>query len=130
MTGESPEPRLDFDGRVMLWFFSWLGGLFLCSGGFVIAVFLSPTIMKFVGDSPLIIPLMVLLGAICVVCALTPWYLGIRCRQCQTRLHRIRSECDINTGNTPLRFHCKTCEVIWDTKLVSGPGEPRTSIDT
>ena len=66
------EPKTVFDFRVMLWFFSWLGGLWLCSGGFVLVVFASPFVMKYVDRHPLIIPAIVLTGAICVVFALHP----------------------------------------------------------
>lgn len=116
-----------FDGRVLLWFFSWLGGFFLCSGGFVILVFLSPSARKFWDDNPLIFPVVCTVGVICFAFALVPWYFGIRCRQCRRKLFRMKTNCDIATGNTPLRFHCETCDIIWETKLISGPGDSRST---
>lgn len=122
------EPKTALNYRVIVWFFSWLGGLWLCSGGFVLVVFASPSVMKYVDSHPLIIPAFVLAGAICVAFAVAPWYFGIRCRQCRRKLHRMKTECALDTGNTPLRFHCETCSVIWETKLISGPGDPSNTL--
>lgn len=121
------EPKTVTDYRVMLWFFSWLGGFWLCSGGFVLVVFASPVVMKYLDHHPLIFPAVVLAGVICFAFALAPWYLGIRCRKCRRKLRRMKTECVLGTGNTPLRFHCESCHVIWETKLISGPGDPSST---
>ena len=127
ITSARSEPKTVMDYGVMVWFFSWLGLFWLCSGGFVLVVFASPTVMKHLDHYPLIIPIMVLAGAICFALALAPWYFGIRCRHCRTRLHRMKTECARDTGNVPLRFHCEICNVIWETKLISGPGDPSST---
>jgi len=127
MTDKPPAPKTESDSRVTLWFFSWLAGMFLCSGGFVLTAFASPEVMRFVEQSPWVIVACVAAGFACVGFAIAPWHFGIRCRRCRRRLRRMDASCDLVTGNTPLRFHCETCGVIWDTHLVSGPGNPDSS---
>lgn len=117
-------PRAEHDGRVMIWFFSWLGGFFLCSGGFVLLIFASPRVMKLIEEQPAVFFTCIILGLACLAMALAPWYRGIRCRNCRRRLYRMAVECDRTTGNTPLWFYCETCHMIWKTGLISGPGSP------
>lgn len=120
-------PRTEHDGRVVIWFFSWLGGFALCTAGLVIVVFTDQWAMQFIEAHPVAFLACFLLGLACMAAALSPWYRGIRCRNCRRRLYRMKVESDLKTGNTPLAFHCEPCQVIWETGLVSGPGNPHGS---
>jgi hypothetical protein len=115
-------PKSESDYRVMLWFFSWLFAMFLCSGMFVLVVIASPRAQAYVGDHPWLIPVLVVAAFVCVSIAAFPFFFGIRCRRCKRKLRRMKAGTDLATGNSPLRFHCTTCNVIWETHLVSGPG--------
>jgi hypothetical protein len=127
MAGKPPVPKTESDLRVMLWFFSWLAGMSLCSAGFVLMVFASPGVARFVEQSPWVIPACAAAGLSCFGLALAPWYFGIRCRRCRRKLRRLAAGCDLATGYTPLRFHCETCDVVWETHLVSGPGNDHST---
>lgn len=127
-TCESPKvPEMKTDGRVALWFFSWLVGMFLFSGGFVLLIFGNPSVMRFVEKNGWVILVSVAAALVCLIVAAAPWYVGICCRRCRSRLWRMPVESDKATGNAPLRFHCKVCDVVWETHLVSGPGDPRST---
>jgi hypothetical protein len=101
--------------------------MFLFSGGFVLLIFVNPSAMRLVEQHGWVILVSVAAALVCIVSALSPWYAGIRGRRCRRRLRRMASECDPATGNTPLRFHCTSCDVVWNTHLVSGPGDPRST---
>src|SRR5262245_14556608 len=121
--GEQPTPpRIETDWRIPLRFFSWLFAMFLCSGGFVLVVYASPAAQQYIGDRPWLIPVFVAVAFLCVAAASAPFFIGIRCRRCGRRLRRMAGGTDLRTGNAPLQFHCKACNVIWKTGLVSGPG--------
>lgn len=128
MANVTPAPRRETDIRVLIWFFSWLFGFFVCSGGFVLLVFSVPSVSQFFENYPWIIVVCVALGFLCIGIAIAPFYFGIRCRRCRSRLRPMAGGCDLQTGNAPLRFFCEACNVIWDTKLVSGPGDPNSSL--
>lgn len=117
-------PKSETDWRVPLKFFAWLFAMFIFSGLFVLVVYASPRAMAYVGDHPWLIPVFVGAAFFCVAMAVHPFFFGIRCRRCSRKLRRMAAGTDLATGNSPLRFHCTTCNVIWDTKLVSGPGSP------
>jgi hypothetical protein len=82
--------------------------------------------MQLVEQMPWLIPACVAAGFACVALAAAPWYVGIRCRRCRRKLRRMAGGCDPATGNAPLRFHCETCNVVWETHLIAGPGDHRS----
>src|SRR5262245_17727085 len=112
------------DTRVAVWFFSWLAGMFVFSGGFVLQIVLSPRFMRLFENNVWILVGSMAVALVCFVVALAPWYRGIHCRQCRRKLRRMRTDVEIATGNRPLRFYCETCNVVWETHLISGPGAP------
>lgn len=117
------EKPVIFDPRVMIWFFSWLFGLFSCTAIPVLVLSFSTQAMTYVGDYPIIIVGLVVAGFLFVCFAVAPWYFGIWCRNCGKKLSPMKTECDPTNGNLPLRFDCEDCGIIWETKLISGPGD-------
>jgi hypothetical protein len=122
MSNPPPAPKVQTDGRIPLRFFSCLAGMFVCSGGLVLVVVTSPKAQGYMEQHPWLILVAVAGGFLCVAAAAFPWLFGIRCRQCRRWLRRMAVTTDLTTGNAPLRFYCKACNVIWETHLVSGPG--------
>jgi len=123
--GERPAPpRIETDWSVPLRFFGWLFVMFLFSGGLVLFTLASPKGEQFIGDHPWLIPVFVGMAFLSVAAAAAPFFFGIRCKRCGRRLRRMAGGTDLNTGNAPLKFHCVACNVIWNTGLVSGPGNP------
>ena len=51
-----------------------------------------------------------------------PLFLGIRCRDCGRRIFRAPAR-PSGDGATPVRYYCPTCNVEWETGLVTEPGE-------
>src|SRR5262245_9851211 len=113
MTQQPTEPKTKTDWRVAFWFFSWLGGLFLCSTGFVLSVWAIPAVSELVEAHVWLIVVAGAGGFLCVAVATTPWYLGIRCPCCRRKLRPMAADCDLKTGNKPIRFHCENCQIIW-----------------
>lgn len=109
------------DKRVAIWFFAWLAGFAIMVWSLIIVFTCVPQADQmppwfFLGWCALaLVPFSI---------ALSPWYAGIRCRNCRRRLSKRAETCDMKTGNTPLRFFCEDCDIIWESHLVSGPGDP------
>jgi hypothetical protein len=122
MGEQAGPPRIETDYRVPLRFFLWLAVFFVFSGGFVLLAYGSPRVQHLVGEHPWIILVTVAAAFVCMAAAVYPFFFGIRCRRCRRKLRRMAAGTDLNTGNSPLRFHCEACHVIWETHLVSGPG--------
>ena len=123
MADNLPRTRMQADRRITVWFFGWCAVMFLLVNGFLFIVLGTLRGYKLLEVHPWIILVVVGGGFICIALASMPFWRGIRCRQCRRRLKRMKVDCDVRTGNAPLRFHCVVCNVIWNTPLVSGPAQ-------